>query len=55
VVKFEILPEQQDQLGGQASDRLVVEARLALVQVVDEHVPHRAAGNAVAVDDLLDR
>jgi hypothetical protein len=53
VVGFEVLPEARDQGRGQLDEGVVVDAGLALAQVVREQVPDRPAGDAVPVDELL--
>ena len=53
VVGFEVLPEARDQGRGQLEEGVVVDAGLALAQVVHEQVPDRPAGDAVPVDELL--
>jgi hypothetical protein len=53
LVELEVSPEEQHQLGGQLSERGVVHGGLALVEVIDEQVPHRPADHLVAVDELL--
>ena len=40
---------------GERLQAVVVQGRLALLQVVDQQVAHRAAGKPVAVDHLLGR
>ncbi len=52
VVAFQIAPEQPSQVEGQVPQGRVVEHRLALGQVRDEQVTNRAAGDAMAVDQL---
>ncbi len=54
LVQLQVPPEQQHQFAGQLADRGVVHPGLALVQVVDQEVPHRDARDLVAVDELLD-
>ena len=53
MVGLEVFPEQQAQVGRQRSQGGVVQARLALPQVVHQQVADRAAGQVVAVDELV--
>ena len=53
VVRLEIGPKQFAEQVGQPLQGGEVHRRLAFAQVVDQHVAHRAAGDAVAVDQLL--
>jgi hypothetical protein len=53
VVVFDVLPEPSAQRDGQGGQGAVVDAGLALAQVVHEQVPDRPAGQVVAVDELL--
>jgi len=52
VVRLEIGPEQLAEQVGEALQRGEVGGRLALGEVVDEHVTHRSARDAVAIDEL---
>ncbi len=49
---FQVLPEEQAELVGQAVHRHVVDAGPTLVQVVGQQVPDRAAGQVIVVDQL---
>ena len=53
VVGLQVLPEPQHQGRGQLDEGAVVDAGLALAQVVHEQVADRPAGQVVAVDQLL--
>jgi hypothetical protein len=53
VVRLQIGPEQFPEQVGQPLQGGEVHRRLAFAQVVDQHVAHRPAGDAVAVDQLL--
>lgn len=52
VVPFQIGPEVAGQHPGQALQRGVVHAGLALLEVADEQVAHRPACDAVPVDEV---
>lgn len=54
VVEFQVPPEQQHQFRGEPADRVVVQTRGPVVEVVDEQVAHRPAGDVIAVDHFLD-
>jgi len=51
---LEVFPEARDQGHGQLDEAGVVDAGLALAQVVHEQVADRPAGKVIAVDELLD-
>ena len=53
VVGLQVGPEQLAQQVGEVLQGGEVHRRLAFAQVVDEHVAHRAAGDPIAVDQLL--
>ena len=53
MVGLEVFPEQQAQVGRQRSQGGVVQGGLALAQVVHQQVADRAAGQVVAVDELV--
>jgi hypothetical protein len=53
VVGLQIGPEQLAEQVGEVLQGGEVHRRLAFAQIVDEHVAHRAAGDPVAVDQLL--
>ena len=53
VMRLQIGPKQLAEQVGQPLQGGEVHRRLAFAQVVDQHVAHRAAGDAVAVDQLL--
>ena len=52
LVQLEVTPEQQHELGGELSERRVVERRLAFVEVVDEQAPDGGVLDPVAVDEF---
>ena len=53
MVDFKVFPESPGQVVGQIFQAVVVQAGLTFVQVGDQQVPDRAAGEPVAVDQLL--
>ena len=53
MVGLQVGPEQFAEQVGEALQGGEVHRRLALAQVVDQHIPHRSAGDLVAVDQLL--
>ncbi len=52
MVAFKVPPEQSTQAARQVDEGGVIEHRLAFLQVGDEDVADRAAGDGVAVDQL---
>jgi len=55
MVGFEVGPEQAGQDAEERVEAVVVQGRLALLQVIRQQVTDRAAGEVVAVDHLLGR
>ena len=55
VVPLDVGPEGARQLAGEADQGLVVQCGAAFVEVADEHVADRAAGDAVVVDQFRGR
>jgi len=55
MVGLEIGPEEFAEQVGQPLQRGEIHRRLPFEQVVDQHVPHRAAGDPVAVDQWLSK
>jgi len=55
MVGFQIRPEQLAEQVGEMLQRGEIHRRLTLAQVIDQHVADRAAGDLVAVDQLLAR
>ena len=55
VVPLDVGPEGARQLAGEAGQGVVVQCGAAFVEVADEHVADRAAGDAVVVDQFRGR